>query len=297
VRIPPWIFQLPLDRLKHFVEGYREGDGTHTGHPERRELAFNTTSEGLATDLTYVLLRFGIVASVGQYTTTFKQRYGDREFPFWRVTVCELDDFDILRWDRGVRQRLNATRSGDLVWARVTALERVEASEYVYDFSVPGHENFLAGNGVFAHNTYGPRMRPADGRVVSNFIVQALRAEALSVYGDGSQTRSFCYVSDEVEGIYRLYHSDYTQPVNVGNPKEFTILELAQMVIEETGSTSELRRLPLPEDDPKLRRPDITVAQARLGWEPEVSLRQGLRRTIPYFRELVERDEAAARTL
>ncbi len=146
-------------------------------------------------------------------------------------------------------------------------------------------------------NTYGPRMRAADGRVVSNFIVQALRGEALSVYGEGNQTRSFSYVSDEVTGIYGLFHSDYTNPMNIGNPKEFTILELAEMVIEETGSASELRRLPLPEDDPKVRRPDITIARARLGWEPQVSLREGLRRTIDYFRELVERDEAVARTL
>jgi dTDP-glucose 4,6-dehydratase len=146
-------------------------------------------------------------------------------------------------------------------------------------------------------NTYGPRMRPADGRVVSNFIVQALRGEPLSIYGDGSQTRSFCYVSDEVDGIYRLFHSDYTDPVNIGNPREFTILELARMVLEETGSASELRRLPLPADDPKVRRPDITIASETLGWEPKVPLRDGLRRTIPYFRELVERDEAVARTL
>jgi dTDP-glucose 4,6-dehydratase len=146
-------------------------------------------------------------------------------------------------------------------------------------------------------NTYGPRMRPADGRVVSNFIVQALRGEALSIYGEGNQTRSFCYVSDEVDGIYRLFHTDYADPVNIGNPTEFTILELAEMVIEETGSTSELRRLPLPIDDPKVRRPDITVARARLGWEPQVSLREGLRRTIPYFRDLVDRDGALARTL
>jgi len=146
-------------------------------------------------------------------------------------------------------------------------------------------------------NTYGPRMRPADGRVVSNFVVQALRGEPLSIYGDGSQTRSFCYVSDEVDGIHRLFQSDHVDPVNVGNPEEFTIRELAEIVIEETGSGSELRRLPLPTDDPKVRRPDISVARAKLGWEPRVGLREGLRETIAYFRELVDRDEAEARTL
>jgi nucleoside-diphosphate-sugar epimerase len=298
MRIPPWIFQLPLARLKHFLEGYREGDGTHTRYEERRELAFNTVSEGLATDLTYLLLRFGIVASVGRYATTFKARYGDRRFPFWRVTVCEVSDFDILTWDRGVEQTLNATRAGDLVWAKVNAIDPVEPTEYVYDFSVPGYENFLAGNGVFAHNTYGPYMRPADGRVVSNFIVQALRHEPISIYGDGSQTRSFTYVSDEVDGIYRLFHSGYTDPVNVGNPGEFSVKELAELILKEIpGSRSELRFLPLPADDPKVRKPDITLARAVLGWEPTVPLQEGLRRTIPWFATLVERGEARARTL
>ena len=297
IRIPPWIFQLPLGRLKYFLEGYREGDGTHTNYPERRELAFNTVSEGLATDLTYLLLRFGIVASVGSYRTTYRARYGDREFPFWRITVCEVSDFDILSWDRGVTQTLNATRTGDLVWAKVNAIEPVEPTEYVYDFCVPGAENFLAGTGVFAHNTYGPSMRPGDGRVVSNFIVQALRGDPLTIYGDGSQTRSFCYVDDEVDGIYRLFHSTRVVPTNIGNPNEFTIRELADIVLEETGSSSKIEALPLPADDPKVRQPDITVARSVLGWEPKVSLREGIRQTLPYFRAQLERRDARARTI
>ncbi len=146
-------------------------------------------------------------------------------------------------------------------------------------------------------NTYGPRMRPADGRVVSNFIVQALRGEPLSIYGDGSQSRSFCYVEDEVDGIFRLFNSDRTDPTNVGNPDEFTIRELAGIVIELTGSGSEIVTLPLPEDDPKVRRPDISVAREVLGWEPKIDLREGLARTIPHFRELVEEEDAQARTL
>jgi dTDP-glucose 4,6-dehydratase len=145
-------------------------------------------------------------------------------------------------------------------------------------------------------NTYGPRMRPADGRVVSNFIVQALRGEPLSVYGDGSQTRSFCYVSDEVDGIYRLFMSDEHQPVNIGNPVEFTVRELAEKVIAFTGSSSTIASLPLPEDDPKVRRPDITRARELLGWEPRYDLEQGLKDTIPYFRALVQAG-ASARVL
>jgi dTDP-glucose 4,6-dehydratase len=140
-------------------------------------------------------------------------------------------------------------------------------------------------------NTYGPRMRPEDGRVVSNFIVQALRGEPLTVYGDGSQTRSFTYVDDLVEGIYRLFHSDRVEPINLGNPVEFTVRELAELVLEKTGSASKFHRRPLPEDDPKVRRPDITLAQQVLAWEPRVSLVEGLERTIPYFRSILTADE------
>ena len=147
-------------------------------------------------------------------------------------------------------------------------------------------------------NTYGSRMRPGDGRVVSNFIVQALRGEPLTVYGDGSQTRSFCHVEDEVEGIFRLFQSDHSEPVNVGNPSECTIRELAEIVLEESGSSSGMEFLPFPmADDPKIRQPDIAVARKVLGWEPQVSLREGLRKTIPYFRRLVERENAEARPL
>ena len=146
-------------------------------------------------------------------------------------------------------------------------------------------------------NTYGPSMRPADGRVVSNFIVQALRNEPLTIYGDGSQTRSFCYVEDEVDGIFRLFHSDRIEPTNVGNPHELTISELAQLVIEETGSQSGIESLPLPADDPKVRRPDISVAREILGWEPLTTLHEGLKKTVPYFRNLVETEKAQARTL
>ena len=135
-------------------------------------------------------------------------------------------------------------------------------------------------------NTYGPRMRLNDGRVVPNFIGQALRGEDLTVYGDGSQTRSFCYVSDEVEGIYRLMMSDYTNPVNIGNPEEHTILEFAKLIIKMTGTDSKITFKDLPVDDPKQRRPDITKAQRLLGWEPKVGLESGLRETIKYFKRL-----------
>jgi dTDP-glucose 4,6-dehydratase len=136
-------------------------------------------------------------------------------------------------------------------------------------------------------NSYGPFMDPEDGRVVSNFIVQALKGEPLTVFGDGSQTRSFCYVDDLIEGIRRLMEVDYPYPVNLGNPEEYRVLELAQLVKELTGSSSPITFLPLPEDDPRQRRPDITLARELLSWEPEVPVREGLLRTIAYFREVL----------
>src|SRR5690606_11349863 len=146
-------------------------------------------------------------------------------------------------------------------------------------------------------NTYGPRMRPNDGRVVSNFIVQALRGEPITVYGDGSQSRSFCFVTDEADGIYRLFMSDHVGPMNIGNPDEFTIRELAEKVIALTGSTSTIEERPLPTDDPKVRRPDITLARNVLGWSPTIPLEEGLRRTIPSFQKLVEEQGAVARAM
>jgi dTDP-glucose 4,6-dehydratase len=137
-------------------------------------------------------------------------------------------------------------------------------------------------------NTYGPRMRLNDGRVVPNFIGQALSGEDITVYGDGSQTRSFCYVSDEVEGIYGLMKSEYSLPVNIGNPEEHTILEFAKIIVKMTGSSSKIVFRDLPVDDPKQRKPDITKARNILKWEPKVSLENGLKETIKYFKEVLD---------
>ena len=136
-------------------------------------------------------------------------------------------------------------------------------------------------------NTYGPRMAPDDGRVVSNFVLQALRGEPLTIYGDGSQTRSFCYVSDLIDGFVRLMDNDrgLVGPVNLGNPGEFTMNELAEAVLEVTGSKSTIDYKPLPEDDPKQRQPDISLAKKELGWEPTIQLREGLEKTVSYFKE------------
>lgn len=134
-------------------------------------------------------------------------------------------------------------------------------------------------------NTYGPRMRPHDGRAIPTFIPQALRGEPITVFGDGSQTRSFCYVSDQIEGLYRLLMSDCVDPVNIGNPQELSVMELAKTIIRLTGSSSPIVQKPLPVDDPRVRQPDITKAKELLGWEPRVGLEEGLTLTIAWFRE------------
>jgi len=141
-------------------------------------------------------------------------------------------------------------------------------------------------------NTYGPRMHPNDGRVVSNFIVQALKGEDITIFGDGQQTRSFCYVDDNIEGMYRLMNSreGFTGPVNIGNPGEFTMLELAENVIRLTDSKSKLKFLPLPQDDPMQRKPVIELAKKELDWEPTVNLEAGLKKTIAYFDKLLKEE-------
>ena len=151
------------------------------------------------------------------------------------------------------------------------------------------HQNKVRIKLMRIFNTYGPRMHPRDGRVVSNFIVQALKNENITIYGDGSQSRSFCYVDDLIEGMTRLMNTcdEFIGPVNVGNPNEFTILELAEKVLMLTGSKSKLIFMPLPEDDPLQRQPDISLAKKELGWKPEIQLEEGLKKTIEYFRSVI----------
>ena len=164
-----------------------------------------------------------------------------------------------------------------------------EAKRFAEALTMAYHRSHgVATRIVRIFNTYGPRMRLGDGRVVPNFITQALRGEALTVYGDGSQTRSFCFVDDLVEGIVRLLRSDCTQPVNLGNPHELSVREFAETIIRLTGSASLIAFEPLPVDDPKVRQPDVSVARRTLAWEPRVSLEDGLSKTIEYFREKLE---------
>ena len=157
------------------------------------------------------------------------------------------------------------------------------------------HKHGLDTRIVRIFNTYGPRMAPRDGRVVTNFIVQALNGEPITIYGDGTQTRSFCYVDDEVEGLYRLFMGGDPEPTNIGNPGEYTMKQLAEIVVELTGTRSEIVYTPLPQDDPKVRKPDITRARRLLGWEPKVDVRDGIQRTVDFFRTLVGSERMRAR--
>jgi nucleoside-diphosphate-sugar epimerase/intein/homing endonuclease len=281
-RIPGWILGLPLSRLKWFVEGYREGDGVHSGDKlaagVRHE--FSTVHDELKDDLVVAFARFGLVPSVGRYASTLRGKTGGRRHPFWRLTLANVRPWSPLDWDAGVEQRLSCRSTGDLVWAPITEIGEVEPTPLVYDFSVPGLENFWGGSGLLLNNTYGPRMRPHDGRAIPNFVRQALEDAPLTVYGDGSQTRSFCYVDDLVRGLVLLAESGEHLPVNLGNPDEFTLLELAETVLRVSGSKSEIVFEALPVDDPQVRQPDITRAKQLLGWEPEIGLEEGLRRLL-----------------
>jgi nucleoside-diphosphate-sugar epimerase len=171
------------------------------------------------------------------------------------------------------------------VWAVVKDIVEVPATPLVYDFVVPGRENFLAGSGVMAHNTHGPRIRPNDGRAIPTFVKQAMKHEPITVAGDGSQTRSIQYVDDLVEGVVRMAASDHAGPINIGTPYEVSMLQLAETIKELCESSSEIVFIPRPEDDPTVRQPDITLAREVLGWEPVVPFEEGLKRTIAWFRE------------
>ncbi|WP_373318034.1 NAD-dependent epimerase/dehydratase family protein [Virgisporangium aliadipatigenens] len=284
--IPGWILGLPLSRLKWFIEGYRVGDGVHSGKKldEKARHEFSTTSERLKDDLVVALARFGLVPSVGRYTSTFQQRTGDRRYPFWRLTLCHVSPWSPLEWDDGVEQELQAQRFGDLVWAPITAIEPVDATPLVYDFVVPGKENFWAGTGVMAHNTYGERMRPDDGRAIPTFVDQALHGKPITVHGTGKQTRSITYVGDLVRGILLLLDSGHPGPVNCGTEHEMTMRELAERIVRLTGSSSEIIYTERGADDPEKRRPDLTLARELLGYEPQVGPDEGLGRAIDYFR-------------
>ncbi|NET77888.1 NAD-dependent epimerase/dehydratase family protein [Okeania hirsuta] len=275
--ISNWVLQLPQKQLISFLQGLNEGNNVVENQPNLN-IEFKSGSQAIAEKLVLILAKFGLVANVSE----IEQNY--------QIIVQGLEDNNIENLSN-IQQKISAKRTGDIVWAKIESIEEFEIDDYVYDFSVPNYENFIGGSyGIFAHNTYGPRMLENDGRVVSNFIAQALKGTPLTVYGDGSQTRSFCYVSDLVEGFIRLMDQDFIGPVNIGNPGEYTILELAQTIQQMVNPDAEITYKPLPQDDPKQRQPDITRAKKYLGWEPSVPLQEGLKLTIEDFRERLKNE-------
>jgi UDP-glucuronate decarboxylase len=285
--IPNWILQLPKEQLVHFLQGFWEGDGNHDAKTTGSMLILNSSSQKIIEKLVLILAKFSIVGSISEFYTTAKK--GDsKQYKSYRITVQGLDNYLPLNLVN-TQQKLQVKTTADIAWARIKEIEEFEIDDYVYDFSVPDYENFIGGTYcLFCHNTYGPRMLENDGRVVSNFVVQALRGIPLTVYGDGSQTRSFCYVSNLVDGLMRLMNGDFIGPVNLGNPDEYTILELAKTIQEMVNPDAELIFKPLPEDDPKQRQPDITRAKTYLNWEPNIPLQEGLKLTIDDFRDRLD---------
>jgi dTDP-glucose 4,6-dehydratase len=254
---------------------FEEGDICSAIDPGKVEYVFNMASPASPPEY----LRLGIetlrVGSVGvENTLSIAQRYG-AGFLHASTSECYGDPLE--------------HPQAESYWGNVNPVGPRSVYDEAKRFAEALVMAYHRSRGVDTHlvrifNTYGPRLHPGDGRVISNFMMQALRGEPLTIYGDGKQTRSFCYVDDLIEGIVRLSRSDEHLPVNIGNQDEFTILECAQAVLAVTGSKSELRFVDLPVDDPTRRRPDITKARALLNWEPKIRLKEGLERSLEYFK-------------
>jgi dTDP-glucose 4,6-dehydratase len=277
--------------VDNFITGSPDNIAALTGHPRFKMVRHNVTEYiGVAGPLDWVL-HLASPASPRDYL----------EYPIQTLKVGALGTHNALGLAKakGARFLLASTSEvyGDPLvhpqredyWGNVNPVGPRgvydEAKRFAEAMTMAYHRYHKVDTRIVRiFNTYGPRMRAHDGRVVSNFVVQALKGEPLTLYGDGSQTRSFCYASDLIEGIYRLFASDRTDPTNIGNPNEFTVRQLAEQVLRLTGSRSPIVTRPLPTDDPKVRRPDITVARQTLDWEPRVELEEGLQRTIAYFR-------------
>lgn len=282
--IPNWILQLPKHQLVYFLQGYREGDGNHTEKTMHKTLIFTSSSKKLINKLNLLISKFGIIAS----TITVKSPYkkGGKIYESYRMTIQGLSSYNILKWDvNSVKQTLQTKSTKQIQWGRVKEKTEFKINDYVYDFSVPGNENFIGGDLICCHNTYGIRMSMHDGRAVPQFIYQALNNTPITIFGDGSQTRSLCYVDDLVDGIIKLLESDVRVPVNLGNPNEISIRNLAEIIKIICNSTSNYEFMPLLEDDPKQRCPDISRAKTLLNWEPKVDLEEGLLKTIEYFKK------------
>lgn len=268
--------------LKHLSSEPRfrflEQDITRPFEPGRVDYVFNFASPASPVDYARLGIETLLVGSAGTINTLEIARKHDAGYLHASTSECYGDP--------------EVHPQVETYWGNVNPIGPRSVYDEAKRFSEAAVMAYHRYHGVNTHmvrifNTYGPRLQANDGRVISNFMIQALRGEPLTIYGDGSQTRSFCFVSDLIDGIVRLSRSDEHLPVNIGNPDEWTILECAQEVLAVTGSSSEIVRMPLPPDDPARRKPDITRARTLLGWEPKIPLREGLERSLEHFRASV----------
>lgn len=257
---------------------FLEQDITRAFDPGRVDYVFNMASPASPVDYTRLGIETLQVGSAGTLNTLEIARKYNAGYLHASTSECYGDP--------------EVHPQVETYWGNVNPIGPRSVYDESKRFSEAAVMAYHRYHGVNTHlvrifNTYGPRLQANDGRVISNFMIQALRGEPLTIYGDGSQTRSFCFVSDLIDGIVRLSRSSEHLPVNIGNPDEWTILECAHEVLAVTGSRSEIVRMPLPPDDPARRRPDITRARTLLGWEPKIALREGLERSLEYFRSSV----------
>jgi len=285
--VPSWILQLPLSRLKHFLNGYREGDGAHTGEWTEKLHSFTTVSKQLADDIILVLLRFGVVGCLREEKAKFRKKYGEKEFPYYKIEIWGLKNFNMLNWDKGVIQTLNVHKFGDLLLAKIKQINSIKTTEFVYDFTVPGVENFIGGNGICCHNCYGPRQpywKKGWYNFISFWIKLALENKPIPIYGTGEQIRDYVYVVDTARAYVLVLENKKTigevflLPTGIGT----SLNELARKITDLTNSKSKIQYLPTRKGDIQRFVGSYEKAKTMLGWVPKVTLDEGLKKEIEW---------------
>ncbi len=285
-RVPRWVFNLPRDKLRHYIQGFYDGDGLHNGRTrvERRLFSFATASPLLAMDMIQLLLRFGIVASLQGPYQIAARRGEEKKYTYYRVCAYGVDPLDPVNWSEKSHQTLQTYRTGEIVWARIQAIEKTDYEGYVYDFSVPGVESFLTGMGILAHNSIGPYQYPEN--VVPLFITNAIDDLPLPVYGDGRQVRPYQYVLDHCEGIDVVLHRGVLgEAYNVGPEKETMNLDMAHLLLDLLGKPRSLLQF-VPDRPGHDRRYSLNCDKLKaLGWRPAHTFEQALEKTVRWYVE------------
>jgi UDP-glucuronate decarboxylase len=285
-QIPNWIIQLPADQISKFLHGFWCGDGNHDAKTTGEMIIFYSSEQKIIAGLNLLLMRLGHIGSILKFKT--RARKNGPVLEAWRIYVCGIENANVESLHKVPSRNGNQFKK-DIAFAKVKSIRYFDIDGFVYDFSVPDVENFFGGAfGIMCHNTYGQRMSVDDGRVVPNFICQAIRNEPITIYGDGLQTRSLCYISDMINGLMRLMeisrHDLSNEFIfNLGNPDERTILQIAQYISSLFPGRNIEYRNSLA-DDPRRRKPDITRAISILNWKPLISFEIGMIATLKYFK-------------